>query len=153
MNSLLTFYAESKDTGGSFKFGEWLGKPGNEPPPYVHEREHEFYYLPEREIDADIGSDVFRVAQGEFLLIPQHKPHTFLIRSPRRLSVLDEAQSFDRLVGKGTVSCFRARRFRQECPALVVADRVDLDPGASGRGSDSHCSISSFHVASIHPGP
>ena len=79
MNSLLTFYAESKDTGGSFEFGEWFGKPGNEPPPYVHEREHEFYYVPEREIDADIGSDVFRVAQGECLLIPQHKPHTFLI--------------------------------------------------------------------------
>ena len=83
MNSLLTFYAESKDTGGSFEFGEWLGKPGNEPPPCVHEREHEFYYVPEREIDADIGSHVFRVAQGECLLIPQHKPHTFLIRSPR----------------------------------------------------------------------
>jgi mannose-6-phosphate isomerase-like protein (cupin superfamily) len=83
MNSLLTFYAESKDTGGSFEFGEWFGKPGNEPPPYVHEREHEFYYVPEREIDADIGSDVFRVAQGECLLIPRHKPHTFLFRSPR----------------------------------------------------------------------
>jgi hypothetical protein len=43
MSSLLTFHAESKDTGGSFEFGEWLGKSGNEPPPYVHEREHEFY--------------------------------------------------------------------------------------------------------------
>jgi mannose-6-phosphate isomerase-like protein (cupin superfamily) len=83
MNSLLTFYAESKDTGGIFELGEWLGKPGNEPPPYVHEREHEFYYVPQREIDADIGSDVFRVAQGECLLIPQQKPHTFLNRSPR----------------------------------------------------------------------
>jgi hypothetical protein len=72
MNSLLTFYAESKDTGGSFEFGEWLGKPGTEPPAYVHEREHEFYYVSEkrdlkREIDADIGSDVFRVAQGRVL--------------------------------------------------------------------------------------
>ena len=81
MNSLLTFHAESKDTGGSF--GECLGKPGNEPPPYVHEREHEFYYVPEREIDADIGSDVCRVAQGECLLVPQHKPHPSLNRSPR----------------------------------------------------------------------
>ena len=56
MNSLLTFYAESKDTGGSFEVGEWLGKPDNEPPPHVHEREHEFYYLLEGEIDAHIGS-------------------------------------------------------------------------------------------------
>jgi hypothetical protein len=48
MNSLLTFYAESKDTGGSFEFGEWLGKPGTEPPAYVHEREHEFYYVSEK---------------------------------------------------------------------------------------------------------
>ena len=78
MNSLLTFYAESKETGGRFEFGEWLGKHGNEPPPH----EHEFYYVPEREIDADIGSNVFRVAQGECLLIPQQKPYTFLNRSP-----------------------------------------------------------------------
>jgi hypothetical protein len=48
MNSLLTSYAESKDTGGSFEFGEWLEKPGNEPPPYVLECDHEFYYVPEK---------------------------------------------------------------------------------------------------------
>jgi quercetin dioxygenase-like cupin family protein len=83
MNSLLTFYAESKDTGGSFQVGEWLGKPGNEPPPHVHEREHEFCYVLEGEIDAYVGSDVFRVARGECLLIPQNMPHTFLIRTPR----------------------------------------------------------------------
>jgi hypothetical protein len=29
------------------------------------------------------ASDVFRVAKGECLLIPQNIPHTFLIRSPR----------------------------------------------------------------------
>jgi hypothetical protein len=40
--------AESKDTGGSFEFGEWLGKSGTEPPAYVHEREHEFYYVSEK---------------------------------------------------------------------------------------------------------
>ena len=83
MNSLLTFYAESKDTGGGFDVAEWLGKPGNEPPPHVHEHGHEFSYVLEGEIDAYVGSDVFRVAKGECLLIPQNIPHTFLIRSPR----------------------------------------------------------------------
>ena len=83
MNSLLTFYAESKDTGGGFDVAEWLGKPGNEPPPHVHEHGHEFCYVLEGEIDAYIASDVFRVAKGECLFIPQNIPHTFLIRSPR----------------------------------------------------------------------
>lgn len=54
MNSLQTFHEESKDTGGSFEFGEWLGKSGNEPPPYLHEREHEFYpdAFPESLVDS-----------------------------------------------------------------------------------------------------
>ena len=50
-------------------------------------------------------------AEGEELL-------DLVQREAQRLSVLDEAQSLDRLVGKGAVSCFRARRFRQKRPAL-----------------------------------
>jgi hypothetical protein len=45
MGSLLTFLAESKDTGGSFTLIEGLLKPGNEPPPHIHGREDELFYI------------------------------------------------------------------------------------------------------------
>jgi hypothetical protein len=55
---------------------------------------------------SDIGTRLARgEAEGEELL-------DLAQREAQRLSVLDEAQSLDRLVGKGAVSCFGARRFR-----------------------------------------
>jgi mannose-6-phosphate isomerase-like protein (cupin superfamily) len=57
MGSLLTFLAESKDTGGSFTLIEGLLKPGNEPPPHVHGREDELFYILEGEMDMYVGSE------------------------------------------------------------------------------------------------
>jgi hypothetical protein len=44
MGALVTFLAEGKETNGGFALVEYDSKPGNEPPPHVHEREDEFYY-------------------------------------------------------------------------------------------------------------
>ena len=43
MGSLMTFLATGSETGGRFALMEYHTKPGNEPPPHVHEREHELY--------------------------------------------------------------------------------------------------------------
>lgn len=59
MGSLMTFLVESKDTNGGFVLFEWLAKPGNEPPPHVHELEDELYYILEGEIDAYVGNEAF----------------------------------------------------------------------------------------------
>jgi uncharacterized cupin superfamily protein len=36
---------ESKDTGGGFTLIEGYLRPGTEPPPHVHEREDELFYV------------------------------------------------------------------------------------------------------------
>jgi mannose-6-phosphate isomerase-like protein (cupin superfamily) len=125
MGSLLTFLAESKDTGGSFTLIEGLLKPGNEPPPHVHGREDELFYILEGEMDMYVGNEVFKAGAGECLFLPRLKPHTFVVRSPRlRTLVL--------FMPGGLEECFRARGSRAEKLELpseaVTYSTSDLEP-------------------------
>ena len=45
MGSLMTFLAKGSETSGRFALMEYHTKPGNEPPPHVHDREHELYFV------------------------------------------------------------------------------------------------------------
>jgi mannose-6-phosphate isomerase-like protein (cupin superfamily) len=83
MASLVTFLAESKDTGGSFVLLEAHMKPGNEPPPHVHEREDELFYVLEGAFDVFDGDEAFELQAGGCVFMPRLRPHGFIIRSPR----------------------------------------------------------------------
>jgi Cupin domain len=102
MGSLLTFLAESKDTRRAFTLIEGFLKPGNEPPPHVHEREDELFYVLEGEMDVYVGNEVFKVGAGECLFLPKLKPHTFIVRSPK-------LRNLALFVPGGLEGCFRAR--------------------------------------------
>ena len=65
MGMLLTFLAESQDTGGDFSLIEGCLKPGNEPPPHVHDREDELFYVLEGRMDVYVGNEVFNAGAGE----------------------------------------------------------------------------------------
>jgi mannose-6-phosphate isomerase-like protein (cupin superfamily) len=81
--SLVTFLAESRDTGGSFALLEAAMKPGNEPPPHIHEREDELFYVLEGAFDVFVGDEVFNLQAGGCVFMPRLRPHGFIIRSPR----------------------------------------------------------------------
>ena len=83
MGSLVTFLAESKDTGGSFFLNEVTMKPGNEPPPHLHEREDELFYVLEGAFDVFVGNEAFDLRTGGCVFMPRLRPHGFIIRSPR----------------------------------------------------------------------
>jgi glyoxylate utilization-related uncharacterized protein len=54
---------------------------GTEPPPHVHSREDEFFYIFSGEMRAYVDGKVFQVTAGECLFLPRRKPHAFLIAS------------------------------------------------------------------------
>ena len=87
MGILLTDLAEKKDTNGAFSLLEATLAPGNEPPPHVHSREDELFYVLEGEFDIYVGEEAFNVNEGECIFLPKFKPHAFVIRS-HRLRVL-----------------------------------------------------------------
>jgi mannose-6-phosphate isomerase-like protein (cupin superfamily) len=83
MGILLTNLIEKKDTAGAFSLLEATLTPGNEPPPHVHSREDELFYVLEGEFDMYVGEEALKVKAGECIILPKFKPHAFVIRSPR----------------------------------------------------------------------
>jgi mannose-6-phosphate isomerase-like protein (cupin superfamily) len=81
--NLTTNLAETKDTNGAFLLVEAMLAPGTEPPPHVHTREDELFYVLEGEFDVYVGKDAFKVKGGECVFMPRFRPHAFVIRSPR----------------------------------------------------------------------
>jgi mannose-6-phosphate isomerase-like protein (cupin superfamily) len=81
--NLTTNLAEKKDTNGAFFLVEAMLAPGTEPPPHVHTREDELFYVIEGEFDVYVGNEAFKVKTGECVFLPRFRPHAFVIRSPR----------------------------------------------------------------------
>jgi quercetin dioxygenase-like cupin family protein len=81
--NLTTNLAEKKDTNGAFLLMEATLAPGTEPPPHVHSREDELFYVLEGEFEVYVGEKAFNVKPGECVFLPRYKPHAFVIRSPR----------------------------------------------------------------------
>ena len=81
--NLTTNLAETKDTKGAFLLVEAMLAPGTEPPPHVHAREDELFYVLEGEFDVYVGKDTFKMKAGECVFMPRFRPHAFVIRSPR----------------------------------------------------------------------
>ena len=89
MGTLLTNLAETPDTNGAFSLFEATLVPGTEPPPHVHSREDELFYVLEGEFDVYVGKEVFNGKTGECIFLPRFTPHAFVVRSPRlRLLIL-----------------------------------------------------------------
>ena len=81
MGILLTNLVEKTDTDGTFSLLEATLAPGNEPPPHVHSREDELFYVLGGEFDVYVGEEAFNVSKGECIFLPKFKPHAFVIRS------------------------------------------------------------------------
>lgn len=81
--------ATDQEPGGAFDIVMSHMRSGTEPPPHVHEREHEFIYVLEGELEAFIANKCFRVSKGECVFFPAREPHAFKILSPEiRMLVL-----------------------------------------------------------------
>lgn len=83
MGMLLTNLVAKQDTNQAFSLLEATLAPGNEPPPHVHSREDELFYVLEGEFDVYVGEEAYQARTGECVFLPKLKPHAFLIRSPR----------------------------------------------------------------------
>jgi quercetin dioxygenase-like cupin family protein len=58
---LITQLATAEETGGAFDLVLGNMRSGNEPPPHVHTREHEFFYVLDGKLDVYVEDNVFQV--------------------------------------------------------------------------------------------
>ncbi len=82
LNELLTVIATTEQTGGSFALVEELLNKAAEPPPHVHHREDEAFYLLSGALTVRVGDRVFHAEPGAFVFCPRDIPHLLKVESP-----------------------------------------------------------------------
>ena len=82
------FLATGEDTNGKYAFFEALVGPGGGPPPHVHSREEEGFYILEGEITFTINGQRVVATAGMFANMPVGTPHSFKNESNRPAKML-----------------------------------------------------------------
>jgi quercetin dioxygenase-like cupin family protein len=83
------FLATGDDTNGKYALFEALVGPGGGPPPHVHSREEEGFYVLEGEITFTINGERGVATAGMFANMPVGTPHSFKneIKKPARMLI------------------------------------------------------------------
>jgi quercetin dioxygenase-like cupin family protein len=79
--SLMTFLATGEDTHGQFALIEAVARRGNVPPPHIHHREDEIFYVLEGEVVVSVGDRTIKGTAGTMFFLPRDVPHSFTIES------------------------------------------------------------------------
>lgn len=82
------FLATGEDTNGKYALWEALVGPGGGPPPHVHSREEEGFYILEGEITFTINGERVVAAAGMFANMPVGTPHSFKNESNKPAKML-----------------------------------------------------------------
>ena len=78
---LMTFLATGEETQGKFALIEAVGRRGNVPPPHIHHREDEIFYVLEGEIVVSVDDRTIKVTPGTMVFLPRDARHSFTIES------------------------------------------------------------------------
>jgi quercetin dioxygenase-like cupin family protein len=82
------FLATGDDTNGKYALWEAIVPPGGGPPPHVHSREEEGFYVLEGEITLTIDGKPLVATAGMFANMPVGTPHSFKNESSRPAKML-----------------------------------------------------------------
>jgi mannose-6-phosphate isomerase-like protein (cupin superfamily) len=73
-----TFLVTGEETGGAYFAMKALVPPGGGPPPHIHTREDETFYVVEGEIEFVLGEETVLAGPGDFVNVPRGTVHRFL---------------------------------------------------------------------------
>jgi len=82
------FLATGEDTNGKYAQWEAIVPPGGGPPPHVHSREEEGFYVLEGEITFTIGEERLMASAGMFANMPVGTTHSFKNESSKPAKML-----------------------------------------------------------------
>jgi len=82
------FLATGEDTDGRYALWEGIVPPGGGPPPHVHTREVEGFYVLDGEITFTVGGERIVGTAGTFAHMPIGTPHAFTNASDRPARML-----------------------------------------------------------------
>ena len=82
------FLATGEDTDGKYALFEAIVPPGGGPPPHVHSREEEGFYILEGEVTFTIDGKPLVATAGMFANMPVGTPHSFKNESSKPAKML-----------------------------------------------------------------
>jgi quercetin dioxygenase-like cupin family protein len=82
------FLATGEQTDGAYFAMEAIESPGGGPPPHVHLREQESFYVVEGRCTIHVGDKTISAAKGDFVSIPKGTVHHFRNDSDRALRMI-----------------------------------------------------------------
>lgn len=88
VGDIYRFLATGAETDGKYALWEALVPPGGGPPPHVHSREEEGFYVLEGEITFTIDGERIVAKAGTFANMPIGTPHSFKNESARPARML-----------------------------------------------------------------
>ncbi|AMV26659.1 Quercetin 2,3-dioxygenase [Gemmata sp. SH-PL17] len=88
VGDIYRFLATGSETGGKYALWEALVPPGGGPPPHVHSREEEGFYVLEGQIALTVGDEKHVVMAGMFANVSPGTPHAFKNESDRPARML-----------------------------------------------------------------
>jgi mannose-6-phosphate isomerase-like protein (cupin superfamily) len=100
LDTLVRVHARGEQTAGRFGLVECVAPPGHQPPPHVHHREDEGFYVLEGELTVHTADEVVPLGPGAFLNAPGGVPHTISVTSdaPARWLVVSSPAGFEAFV-------------------------------------------------------
>ena len=72
-----TFLVTGEESGGAYFVMEAFVPPGGGPPPHIHSREDETFYLVEGEMEFQLGEEAVTAGPGDFVNVPRGTVHCF----------------------------------------------------------------------------
>lgn len=88
VGDIVILKAVSEDTNGQYTLFELQVDPDVGPPPHIHHREDEAFYIQEGELEFKLGSQTVIATPGTFLYSPQGHMHTFTNKTNQRAKML-----------------------------------------------------------------
>src|SRR6516165_5869099 len=114
---LMTFLATAEDTKGKFALIEAVGRKGNVPPPHIHHREEETFYVLEGEMTFSVGGQTIKVTPGTMVRLPRDVPHSFVIDS-------EQLRALILLTPAGLEGLFK--EFSVPAPAMTLPPQAEV---------------------------
>ena len=90
--------AAGEQTNGAFSVTDTRTPKGAGPPPHVHEREDESFYVLEGEYSVTIGEETTDAPAGTFVFAPRGIPHAYVANVPSRHLTLVTPPGFERFL-------------------------------------------------------
>lgn len=105
LGTLMTVKAEAARTDGAYMVVECLLAPGFGPPPHLHHRDDEAFYILEGELSGFCGDREWQGGPGTFVFLPRGLQHGFRVEgeTPARVLQLGNGSEFERFIAEAGV--------------------------------------------------